>query len=114
MELTKSATNVNDSIASPVISRSDDILSVKHVECTNEMPNHKGLDDSLYKVITSPYSVIDLIRKSPVVKLIPLSAEIKVHLDLDIHLDSVDFEEKDTITPLGEGNSNLIFIIIMT
>ena len=111
MELTKSSTDVDDSIASPVISRSDNALSVKHADGTNEMSYyHKGLDDSLYNVITSPYSVIDSIRKGPVVKLLPLSAEIKVHLDLDINLDSVDLKEKDVLTLLSEGNSSLIIL----
>ena len=40
MELIKSSTNVNDSIASPVISRSDDASSVKHAEVTNDMSYH--------------------------------------------------------------------------
>ncbi|XP_072026694.1 uncharacterized protein [Amphiura filiformis] len=51
-----------------------------------------GLTDSIQRMITTTTHCTDVDRlgREPVVRLVPLSAEIKlkVHLDLDIHLDS--------------------------
>ncbi len=82
----------NVDTASKVISLTTDESFPKSGVVQGACIRLSGLTDSIQRMIssTTQRSDLEIRSREPVVRLVPLSAEIKlkVHLDLDIHLDS--------------------------